>query len=86
MLKSNLILSERKALTEVTARNDVVIEKCGAVFIQDVKDYIKEDECQPNNNQYYKKLNTNPAATRNKLVEQTIGRFNELKHLKQKVA
>ena len=45
ILKSNLTLDEWKVLSELAARNDIIMsngERGGAVVIQHVKDYIKE--------------------------------------------
>ena len=71
---------EQKALLELQSRDNIVIteaDKCGAVVILDVEDYIKEEERQLHNTENYKRLNHKPTTTNNDTVNQMIKRFHK---------
>ena len=56
---NNLTKGKRKALQELSERNDIVItkvDKGGTVVIRDIKDYIIEAESQLKYNGYYDRL------------------------------
>ena len=76
----NLSAKEQKALQELQVRHDIVIthaDKDGAVVKLDVENYIKETERQLYNTENYKRLNDNPTAINNKIVNKIIKRFQK---------
>ena len=80
---------ERKALQELSKRDDIVktkADKGGAVVIIDVKDHIKEAESQLENKYKYDRLKYDLIETHNRLVNDTIERFKKQKMMKEKVA
>ena len=71
---NNLTKNKRTSMKELSEREDIISKanKCGAVVIVDVKDYIKEAEQQLNNTENYRKLQEDPTAANMKLVNDTI--------------
>ena len=85
---NNLTKDERKALQELSKIDDIVIRKTdkgAAVFIVDVKDYIREAESQLKNKDNYDRLKYDPTETHSRLINDTIERFKKQK-MKEKVA
>ena len=79
---SNLSERDQKTLEEWKVRHDIVITnayKGGAVDVLDVKGYAKECEKQLNNTENYKRLQKDPAATNNDLVQNVLERFENEK-------
>ena len=68
-------------------RDDIVItnaDKGSAVVILDVKDYLEECERQLDNTGNYKRLQKDPTATNNELLQSVIKRFENEKLIHKK--
>ena len=66
--KDNLTKGEQKALKELSKRDDIIItdfDKEGAIVIMDIDRYITEGRRQLNDENNYKKLQTDPTLQHN---------------------
>ena len=84
--KNNLTKDETKALNDFQQRDDIVVDKGGAVVIQDVSDYISEANRQLNDNNFYVKCNRDLTVTHNKQVDELIESFRKSKLLDERTA
>ena len=88
--KDNLTKGEQKALEELSKRDDIIItnaDKGGAmVVIMDIDKYISEPQHQLDDENNYKKLQTDPTLQHNKLVNDTVERFKKDKSIPTKIA
>ena len=87
--KDNLTKGEQKALEELSKRDDIIItnaDKGGAIVIMDIDKYISEAQRQLNDENNYKKLQTDPTLQHNKLVNDTVERFKKDKSIPTKIA
>ena len=85
----NLNKHEEKALQDLMERNEILIcnaDKGGIVAIMDVKDYIQEAERQLSDNNFYKKLLTNPTSLHAELVNNAIEQLRNRNLINEKVA
>ena len=65
-------------MEELQSRHNIVItdaDKCAAVGILDVKDYVKEAERQLDKNENYRKVNFNPTTVYDEIIHKVISRF-----------
>ena len=86
--KDNLTKGEQKALEELSKRDDIIItnaDKGGAIVIMDIDKYISEARRQLNDENNYKKLNTDPTLQRNKLVNDTVERLKKISQFQLKL-
>ena len=66
--KDNLTKGEQKALKELSKRDDIIItdfDKEGSIVIMDIDRYITEGRRQLNDENNYKKLQTDPTLQHN---------------------
>ena len=87
--KDNLTGKERRALQELSIRDDIVITKAdkgGATVIVDVKDYVQEAIRQLQDTQYYRELNYNPTEDHANLICNTIDEFRNNHELDEDIA
>ena len=87
-LKSNLTHKEHIEMEKLAKRKDLVIhnaDKGGAVVIMDTDSYIKEPNQQLSDKTSYKQLTQDPILQHNRMVNQTIERFNNEKILPKKL-
>ena len=76
--EDNLTKGEQKALEELSKIENIIIknaDKGGAIVIMDIGKYISEAQRQLNDENNYKKLQTDPTSQHNKLVNDTVERF-----------
>ena len=74
-LKHKLTPEKRKALNELSKRNDIILTNEGndrEVITQNVKDYIKVAERKLINTEYYTMLGSDSTETLIKLVDQIV--------------
>ena len=87
--KDNLTGKERRALQELSIRDDIVITKAdkgGATVIVDVKDYVQEANRQLQDTQYYRELNYNPTEDHANLICNTLDEFRNNHELDEDIA
>ena len=76
--KDNFTKGEQKVLEELSKRGDIIVtnaDKGGTIVIIDIEKYISEAQRQLNDENNYKKLQTDPTSQHNKLVNDTVERF-----------
>ena len=76
--RDNLTKEERKALTSLKDRNDIIItyaDKGGAVVIIDVVDYLKEADRQLKDKDFYTELTHDPTKEHTEIINETIKSF-----------
>ena len=86
--KCNITKKEKKAIIELSNRNDLIITKAdkgGATVILDVQDYIREAQRQLDDENFYKKLNTNLTEIYNMKINQIIDNFVRQKAIDEKM-
>ena len=72
---SNLRNEEKKGLRELESNKDIIIkpaDKGGAVVVMNTTDYISECTRQLSNTSFYKKLDSDPINSHNKILKETI--------------
>ena len=86
--KDNLTKGEQKTLEELSKRDDIICtnaDKRGAIVTTDIDKYISEAQRQLNDENNYKKLQTDPILQYNKLVNDTVERFDKDKRIPTKI-
>ena len=86
---SNLTTQEQTALENLRDRSDILIckaDKGGATVIIDVESYIMEANRQLGDENYYRKLHTDPSETHLELVNNAIDTLQRHKHIDAKLA
>ena len=87
--KDNLTKGEQKTLEELSKRDDIIItnaDKGGAIVIMDIDKYICEAQRTHNDENNYKKLQTDSPLQHKKLVNGTIERVKKDKSIPTKIA
>ena len=78
--KDNLTKGEQRALEELSKRDDIIItsaDKEGTIVIMDIVKYISEAQRQLNDENNYKKFQTDLTFQHDKLVNDTVERFKK---------
>ena len=79
-VRPNLNKYEKVTLKDLSKRDDVIIinmDKCAAVVIMGVNDFVREDKHQLNDSKNYKVLAKDPTTSNKDLVNQTIDRLKK---------
>ena len=87
--QDNLSTKERKALKDLSSRDDIIITKAdkgGATVIMDVNDYVDEANRQPQDTQYYRKLNYDPTEDHANIIRNTLEEFKKNNELDEDIA
>ena len=85
----NLNKMERRALSDLQKREDIIItktDKGGATVIIDVEDYIREANSQLENTEFYEKLNFNPTEGYSNIVDNRLDELTEEGDLSEEIA
>ena len=85
----NLNKMERRALSDLQKREDIIITKAdkgGATVIIDVEDYIREANSQLENTEFYEKLNFNPTEGYSNIVDNRLDELTEEGDLSEEIA
>ena len=86
---SNLSKEEVRALEDFKKRTDIIIckaDKGGATVIIDVDDYIGEANKQLNDENFYRKLTSDPTKSHLGLVNKAIDSLKQYNHISDKLA
>ena len=87
--KDNLTKGEQKTLEELSKRDDIIItnaDKGGAIVIMDIDKYICEAQRTHNDENNYKKLQTDSTLQHKKLVNGTVERVKKDQSIPTKIA
>ena len=87
--KDNLTGKERRALQELSIRDDIVITKAdkgGATVTLDVKDYVQEANRQLQDAQYYRELNYISTEDHANIICNTLDEFRNNNKLDEDIA
>ena len=87
--QDNLSTKERKALKDLSSRDDIIITKAdkgGATVIMDVNYYVDEANRQLQDTQYYRKLNYDPTEDHANIIRNTLEEFKKNDELDEDIA
>ena len=87
--QDNLSTKERKALKDLSSRDDIIITKAdkgGATVTMDVNDYVDEANRQLQDTQYYRKLNYDPTEDHANIIRNTLEEFKKNNELDEDIA
>ena len=86
--KCSLSNGEQEAMKHLVKRRDIIINIAdkGGTLVMNTEDYIKEPTRQLSDKNSYKILQTDPTLQRNKMVNNTLGRFKNENLFSKKTA